>query len=124
MSEIERDEEREYRITMEAIVDAYGPEEQALGWYYYLEDKLQFPFEAKCFRERNISPLQIDETVKVIGMADEYDCMAEMFVQIEWTGRIFGVPLSQLTGIEVDSETEELIDDWHYWAGRGYLLCG
>jgi hypothetical protein len=29
-----RDEEREQRITMEIIVDAYGPEEQAMGWYY------------------------------------------------------------------------------------------
>jgi hypothetical protein len=27
-----RDEEREQRITMEIIVDAYGPEEQAMGW--------------------------------------------------------------------------------------------
>ena len=124
MLEIKRDEEREYRISMEAIVDAYGPEEQALGWYYYLKEKLQFPFEAKCIRVRNISPLQIDETVKVIGMVDVYDCMAEMFVKIEWTGRIFGVPLSQLTGIEVDSETEEAIADWHYWTGRGYLLYG
>jgi hypothetical protein len=31
-----KDEEREERITMEAVVDAYGPEEQAMGWYYYL----------------------------------------------------------------------------------------
>jgi hypothetical protein len=30
-----RDQEREQRITMEIIVDAYGPEEQAMGWYYY-----------------------------------------------------------------------------------------
>ena len=27
---------------MEVIVDAYGPEEQAMGGYYYLEEKLQF----------------------------------------------------------------------------------
>jgi hypothetical protein len=26
-----RDEEREERITMEIVVDAYGPEEQAMG---------------------------------------------------------------------------------------------
>jgi hypothetical protein len=26
-----RDEEREERITMESVVDAYGPEEQAMG---------------------------------------------------------------------------------------------
>jgi len=28
-----RDEERENRITMDIIVDAYGPEEHAMGWY-------------------------------------------------------------------------------------------
>jgi Calcium binding len=31
-----RDEERERRISMEIVVDAYGPEEQAMGWYYSL----------------------------------------------------------------------------------------
>jgi len=124
MSKIERDEEREYRISNEAIIDAHGPEEQALGWYYYLEEKIQFPFDAKCMRERSISPLRNDEIVKVIGMVGEYDCMAEMFVKIEWVDRSFGVPLTQLKGIEVDSGTEEAIADWHYWVGRGYMLCG
>jgi hypothetical protein len=28
---------------MEIIVDAYGGEEQALGWYYYLDDRFSFP---------------------------------------------------------------------------------
>lgn len=124
MPNIERDEEREYRISDEAIVDAYGPEEQALGWYYYLEGKMQFPFYAQCIRTRSISPLRTGETVEVIGMADEYDCMVEMFVEIEWSGRRFGVPLAQLKAIEVDYETDEAIADWHYWVGRGYQLCG
>jgi hypothetical protein len=39
-----RDEEREQRITMEIVVDAYTPEEQAMGWYSSLEDRLHFPF--------------------------------------------------------------------------------
>jgi hypothetical protein len=39
-----RDEEREQRITMEIVVDAYTPQEQAMGWYYSLEDRLHFPF--------------------------------------------------------------------------------
>ena len=39
---------REERIHDQVIVDAYGPEEQALGWYYYLESKIQFPFSARC----------------------------------------------------------------------------
>ena len=31
---------------MEIVVDAYDSEEQAMGWYSYLEDNLQFPFQA------------------------------------------------------------------------------
>ena len=42
-----RDEEREQRITMEMVVDAYTPEEQAMGWCYSLEDRLHFPFAAR-----------------------------------------------------------------------------
>jgi len=33
MREVEKDEDREHRIHDEAIVDAYGPEEQAVGWW-------------------------------------------------------------------------------------------
>jgi hypothetical protein len=83
---VEEDEAREYRINMEAIVDAYGPEEQAMGWFYYLEDKIHFPFEAECRVERTISPLKLGERVQVEAMASENDCMHEMFVQIELFG--------------------------------------
>jgi hypothetical protein len=34
MAKPKRDPVREDRIHNEAIVDAYGPEEQAMGWYY------------------------------------------------------------------------------------------
>jgi hypothetical protein len=68
--------------------------------------------------------LRVDEIVPVIGMVDEYDRMAEMFVKIEWAGRSFGVPLAQLKGIGVDSKTEEATADWHYWVDRGHMLCG
>ena len=33
MAKVKRDEVRENRIVDEIIVDAYGEEEQALGWY-------------------------------------------------------------------------------------------
>ena len=36
MKKTKRDPIREDRIQDEVIVDAYGPEEQAMGWYYYL----------------------------------------------------------------------------------------
>jgi hypothetical protein len=118
----ERDDEREERIAMEIVVDAYGPEEQALGWYYYLEGKLQFPFRAKCIADRATSPLRVGESVQVVGMPPEDECEHEMFVLIRWSRRTLAVPLSQLDGVGVDEEAREAIEDWHYWVGRGYEL--
>ncbi len=120
MAEVERDEVREDRIHDEAIVDAYGHEEQAMGWYYYLDDKIQFPFEAKCKEERKISPLKVGEQVQATGMIPENNCMYEMFVEIQWSDRTFGVPLTQLQPVDVDHDTQEAIEDWQYWKARGY----
>ena len=52
-----RDPIREDRIHNEAIVDA-GPEEQAMSWYYHLEGKISFPFQAKCIAAKVVSPLR------------------------------------------------------------------
>jgi hypothetical protein len=120
MTEVEKDEKREQRILDEAIVDAYGPEEHALGWCYYLEDKIQFPFEACCIKARRSSPLKEGEKVKVVQMAPEDECVREMFVEIQWRNRIFAVPLAQLQPLDIDEDSEEAIADWHYWLARGY----
>jgi hypothetical protein len=120
MPRIERDEAREERISMEIVVDAYGPEEQAMGWYYYLDDTLNFPFKARCIAERRISPLELGEEVEVSGLLPEDECRHEMFVEIRWAGRALGVPLRQLEALDVDDKTQEAIEDWRYWVARGY----
>src|SRR6266699_2826092 len=116
------DEEREQRISMEIIVDAYGPEEQALGWHAYLSGTLNFPFSARCVALRAISPLELGEEVEVVGMAPDEECLHEMFVLIRWKERQLAVPLMQLEGIEVDEETQQAIEDWRYWVNQGYEL--
>ncbi len=123
MDSVERDEQREDRITMEAVVDCYGPEEQAIGWYYYLADRLAFPFTAHCVEERAASPLREGDEVEVAGMAPEDDCPCEMLVMVAWSGRSFGVPLAQLEAVGADAGTDEALGDWHYWVRRGYRLC-
>lgn len=120
MASAEKDKIREHRIDMEIIVDAYGEIERAMGWYYYLEDNMCFPFKARCIAERATSPLEEGETVRVETMASEDECMHEMFVEVRWHGRKLAVPLSQLEAIEVDDETKEAIEDWQYWLARGY----
>ena len=120
MARIEEDEVRENRIDMEIIVDAYDEMERSMGWYYYLQDNLNFPFKAKCITTRRSSPLTEGEEVEVTGMPPEDECEHEMFVEVQWHGRTLAVPLSQLEGIEVDDETQEVIEDWHYWVAIGY----
>jgi hypothetical protein len=56
----------------------------------------------------------------MLKMAPEDECMREMFVEIEWSDRTFGVPLAQLQPLDVDDETQEAIEDWHYWVDRGH----
>jgi hypothetical protein len=115
-----KDEAREERIHMEIVVDANGPEEQAMGWYYYLSDTLQFPFSARCVARRSSSPLALGDEVEVVEIAPGEDCEHEMFVLIRWKPHPLAVPLMQLEGIQVDEETQQAIEDWHYWVNRGY----
>jgi hypothetical protein len=120
MSKVKKDKTREERIIMDIIVDAYGPEEQAMGWYYYLTDNLGFPFKAQCITERRTSSLRVGEEIEVVKMAPEDDCLHEMFVKVQWSGRALAIPLSQILPIESDVKTREAIADWHYWVARGY----
>jgi hypothetical protein len=82
-----KDPVRENRIHEEAIVDAYGPEEQAMGWYYYLENKLAFPFSATCIASKITSPLRKGEEVEVLRIAPEDACAKDMLVLVRWQGR-------------------------------------
>ncbi len=116
------DKAREKRITWEILVDAYTPIEQAMGWYYYLGNALQFPFTARCVVKRAISPLKNGDEVEVIGMAPEEECEHEMFVLIRWIRHGLAVPLSQLEGLHVGGQARQAIEDWRYWVKQGYEL--
>jgi hypothetical protein len=107
---------------MEIVVDCYGEEEQAMGWYCYLDDKLTFPFLARCIAKRAISPLREGDEVDVLEMAPQEECEREMFVVMRWERDGLAIPLSQLEVLhaEDDGETEEAVSDWLYWTNRGY----
>ncbi|PSO49854.1 MAG: hypothetical protein BRC33_05365 [Cyanobacteria bacterium SW_9_44_58] len=73
MANTEYDPAREKRISREVFVDAYTEEEQALCWYYYLENKINFPFQV----------LWENETVEVIGMEpDSEDAGSQVQLQV------------------------------------------
>jgi len=118
-----KDSEREERIFMEAVVDANGPEEQAMGWYYYLDDKISFPFTAECIAANKRSPLEVGERLTAMRMSGEDCCEHEMYVDISWKDKVLAVPLAQIKPVDADEDTVEAIGDWHYLEETGlYFL--
>ena len=114
--------EREDRFTDEVIVDAYGEEERAMGWYYYAADNIAFPFKARCALKRSTSPLKAGDVVEVTGMAAEDDCMQELMVLIKWDDEDLAVPLIQLESPGSTGLTRQVLADWKYWVNRGYTF--
>ena len=115
---MEINEVREERITMEIVVDAYDEMERAMGWYYYLEDHLRFPFTANWLT--NGSAMEVE----VIKMASEDDCLEDMLVEViyeeDGIKDVFTASLADLQLVDPDKATQVAIDDWHYWLARGY----
>jgi len=120
MAKTMRNKQRKQRIQEEIVVDAYGAEEKAMGWYYYLEEQLRFPFRAKCVAPRAISPLRKGQEVEVVGLAPADECESEMFITVPWEQRTLAVPLAQLEPIRADQATQQAVADCHYWVEQGY----
>jgi len=123
MARIREQPEREDRILLEIVVDAYDETERAIGWYCYLQEVLEFPFMARCISRRSTSPLEIGCEVEVSGLALEDDCMSEMHVFVKYGKKPesgLAVPLVQLACLSEDAKTRQAVEDWHYWVARGY----
>ena len=123
MAHIREQPEREDRILFEIVVDAYGESERAMSWYYYLQEKIEFPFKTNCTSVRATSPLEVGSQVEVLGMAPEDDCTAEILVLVargETKKSKLAVPLSQLQYLSENAEACQAVEDWHYWVARGY----
>ncbi|MEA5569743.1 calcium-binding protein [Calothrix sp. UHCC 0171] len=123
MSNVELDANREERIKSEILIDAEDKEDRAMGWYYYLDDSLNFPFNAKWAKKgrKGTSP---EKDVEVLGMATEEECLRDMLVEVVETGGsdddVEIAKLNDLKVLDADSDTQEALNDWYYWVARGY----
>jgi hypothetical protein len=114
--------EREHRIEMEVVVDAYTEEERAMSWYCYLAEQLSFPFEAGIRKAMASSPLRPGEHVSVTGLAHEDLCRVGIFVWVRWGQRDVVAPLAQIVPVSCDEPTQVAVADWHYWHDQGYAF--
>jgi hypothetical protein len=113
-----KNREREDRIQDEIIVDAYNEEEQAMSWYYHLEGKLTFPFQAKQAKAIASSPLRAGEVVRVTAMAVDEDCRDFIRVLVKFDGRACAIRLDFLTPILPDAQIGEAMEDWKYYVNQ------
>ena len=106
------DAEIEERIEMEITVDCYDEEEAAMGWFCYLDDRIEFPFQATSAKTRS--------RLTVTGMADTPGRLSHMYVKVNINGDELQLPLEKIEPINVSAETVQAIDDWKYWVREGY----
>ena len=118
MAIVELEKARETRIADEVLVDTDTDEERATAWYYYLDGKVTFPFQAT---------LDGDEEVEVISLAVEEDCLDEMKMEVRHSDSFgeepFTAILMELEPLDADDDSTEAIEDWQYWWERGNRLA-
>ncbi|MBD2197220.1 MULTISPECIES: calcium-binding protein [Calothrix] len=124
MPSVEQDKTREQRIETEIIADAEDKEDRAMAWYYYLEEALNFPFNAKWTKKSRKSTTPQEKQVEVLGMAPDDECLKDMIVEVAViNGKeddVYSAKLSEIEAIDADEDTLEALADWQYWLARGY----
>lgn len=107
-------------IEDEIIVDCYDEYEATMGWFYYLQDNLSFPFKAKISVETGTTNLKIGDTVNVVELMNSDEKMISIddfkaTVGIEYGEHIYDIPLEEIKGIDCNQKTDEVIEVWYYW---------
>ncbi len=123
MANRETDPIRENRIDYDVVVDAYDESERAMGWYYYLQDKISFPFLAKWKKKTKKTGAIAEKEIEVLDMASAEDCESNMYVEVAYINEkddTFTARLSDIEAINPDPNTEEALADWQYWIDMGY----
>ena len=117
MAIVELEALREKRIANEVLVETETDEDRATAWYYYLDGKVTFPFQAT---------LDGDDDVEVISLSVEEDCLDEMKMEVRHSDSFGEEPFTalvmELEPLDADDDTTEAMEDWQYWLERGNRL--
>jgi hypothetical protein len=117
----EHDEEREHRIRNEAIPDAYGEEEVAMSWYYYMADNLEFPIKAKV-KLRLRGGKTEEKTVKIVEVDPKSETSLTLRLGITEgkSDRVQYISPEDIVSIQTTEGNLEILNDWLY--GHGHPL--
>ncbi len=110
-------EQYEELLYNEILVDCSHEYEQNMSWYYYVQDELEFPFEATInIRKRDGS--KISKRIKVIDLSSDDTNFERNFnieVAVEFDDYLLEIALEKLDEISASEKTIEIINTWKYW---------
>lgn len=108
-------DEMQYKIDYEIIVDAYDEYEQSAGWYIYFQETLEFPFTATAQLKKRDGTDE-SKRVKITCLSSkEEDFMTDDFnLEMEQGQYLRPVAYSALSDIKASEETLEAFQIWEY----------
>ncbi len=110
-------EKHEKKIYNDILVDCKDEYDQNMSWYYYVQDEMDFPFEAEIELKKRKGE-KVLKKVNVINLSEDdtnFERGFELKVAIELDDYIIEVPLRDLVEIEATERTIETIETWKYW---------
>ena len=82
------------------------------AWQNYLEDQLQFPFEAEIVDDPE--PLEVGDIVKVTAI-EGADDLYGIIVKARMGRKQYSFPLCLLEPVGKESENYQMVDDYNFW---------
>ena len=118
----EKDKERDHRIHYEIIVDAYDEYEQAMSWYYHMEENLEFPMKAKVkLRLRGGKTEEKAVQIVEVDPKSETSLTLRLGITEGKSDRVQYISPEDIVSINTSDENLEILNDWLYWNGQPLL---
>ena len=109
-------EEMRRKIEDEIIVDCHDEYEVSMSWYYFMEESLKFPFDAKAKLKKKDGSNRLT-AIQVTRLASDEEGFTENDFDLEiLIGEYYNtIHYSQLCQIKADDTTMEAFAIWDYW---------
>ena len=109
-------EEMQYIIDYEILVDCYDATEMSMGWYYYWQENLKFPFKVMALFINRDGSTEKNE-VKITGLDSDEEKFLDMDFDLEEenSGYLYPIASSKLSNIKAPCQTMEVLKIWDFW---------
>jgi hypothetical protein len=114
--------DRNNRIQNEILVDAYDDEEQAMSWFYYMQDNLDLPFKAVVrlsTKQKVVENITVD-VVELDPRAEQGKALRFGIVE-KGSNRIQYIYPNEIVKVISSEENLEIINDWLFWSNYNLL---